>query len=78
MSEQVNVHKLTKTGFLMVRKLLQGSLPGGPTAAIQLAEVFHSLPESGDNFYEVLTIEKLNKLITKYPEFRYYLGRFTK
>lgn len=77
MSDKINTHELAKTGFLMIRKLLQGRLSGGPTAALQLAEAFHSLPESESEFLEELVSQKLNQLIAKYPEFRDHLERFT-
>lgn len=66
----LDTHVLAKTGFTLIRSLLEGRLPGGQAAALDLAEALHNLPEPGNAFLEELTLRNLTQLVAKHPQFR--------
>lgn len=74
---KINTHALAKAGFMQIRNLLEGRLPGGPAAALDLAEALHNLPEPGNAFLENLTLRNLEQVIAKYPQLRGSLVQFT-
>lgn len=66
----LDTHVLAKTGFTLIRGLLEGRLLGGPAAALDLAEALHNLPEPGNAFLEELTLRNLTQLVAKHPQLR--------
>ena len=66
----MDTHALAKTGFTLIRSLLEGRIPGGPVPALALADALHNLPEPGNTHLEEITLQDLNEFVTKYPEFR--------
>jgi hypothetical protein len=66
---------LSKTGFTIIRNLLQGRIEGGTKAAEQLAEGLHNLPEPGNDFLAQMTTERLNAFVNDYPQFADTIGQ---
>ena len=64
----MDVLGLSKTGFTLIRNLLQGRAPGGAEAAEKLSEALHNLPEPGNDFLQKMTTEKLEKFMVEYPD----------
>ena len=66
---------LSKTGFTIIRNILQGRNEGGAKAAEQLAEALHNLPEPGNDYLTRMTIDNLQAFVTDYPQYADILGQ---
>lgn len=73
---KIDTIALAKVGFMQIRNLLEGRLPGGSAAAFDLAEALHNLPEPGNAFLHNLTLRNLEQVIVKYPQLRSSLVPF--
>lgn len=62
-----NSIELARTGFVLIRGLLDGRIKGGQKAALDLAEALHNLPDTGNTFAYELTAQKLREFVAKYP-----------
>ncbi|UWZ79375.1 hypothetical protein L9S41_17085 [Geoalkalibacter halelectricus] len=62
-----NITELARTGFVLIRGLLDGRIKGGQKAALDLAEALHNLPDTGNSFAYELTAQQLREFATKYP-----------
>lgn len=63
-------HDLAKTGFTLIRGLLEGRIQGGSVAALDLAEALHNLPDPGNTFLVELTLRNLTKVAARHPQLR--------
>lgn len=69
----IDTHSLAKTGFTLIRGLLNGSIKGGAAVALELAEALHNLPEPGNDFLQEWTLKSVRKFTTKHPHLKAYL-----
>ncbi len=74
----MDVFGLSKSGFTLIRNLLQGRIAGGAQAAEELAESLHNLPEPGNEFLHNLTIDHLKNFVRKYPDLAKYIEPYVK
>jgi hypothetical protein len=68
--------RLSKTGFTLIRDLLQGRIEGGVKAAEQLADALHNLPDPGDDFLNRMTIERLQAFAHNHPQIAHIIGEY--
>lgn len=75
-SPTLNTHELARIGFLLIRNLLQGRMPGGTEAATDLADALHNFPEPGNDIRLKLTLARLTEVIEKHPQLQSQLAAF--